>query len=617
MNKRKPVKRINKKTERPEWIKQFIKILRPPEKLTVSEWADKYRILDSRTSAEPGRWKTSRTPYLEGVMNAFIDPEVEEVTFIKPTQCGGTEALNNIIGYLICQDQSPALIVYPTLDLAEHVSKNRLQPMIKLSPEINQHFKVDDSKLLELQFDGMILILSGANSPASLSSRPVRYVLIDELDKLPKFSGKEANPESLAKERQRTFSTNKKTYKTSTPTLKGSPAWQAWENSDSQYKYYVPCPHCGHFQTLKFKKGIKWSEKAQTAEEVREAAYYECESCKQAIYDVHKPQMLREGEWRAEKNGGKTKIAFHLNAIYSPWVRFGDIAYEFKKSKDYPELLMNFINSVLAEPWEQTEIKLSYEKVLERQTGVEEGIIPNEAIILTGGIDVQRGGFYFTIRAWGEAMTSWNIVHGYTTDWSNVEYIMTQPYSKENGEKMYLNLAAIDSGDQTDDVYDLCVQNQEWLIPVKGSSTPILSKYKISKIDKVGSMACGMNLYLVDPNPYKDMIAGRMQRPNGKGSWMVYKDCDADYANQICAEEKVLEKRGGREFYIWKPKSAGADNHYLDCEVYGSLAADLCHVRYLQAQKPPVRELKQEEPKQNNWISNDSNWLGNNNGSWL
>jgi len=596
-----------------------LKILKPPENLTVSQWADKYRILDAKTSAEPGPWRTARTPYLQGIMDAFNDPEIEEIIFVKPTQVGGTESLQNIVGYIIAQDPSPTLIVYPTLELAEYTSKNRIQPMINLCPILLEKYQDKESKILELQFEGMYIVLSGANSPASLASRPIRYLLMDEVDKYPASSGKEADPRSLARERTKTFAHNKKIFQTSTPTLKNGPIWQEWENADDQRRYYVPCPKCGHYQTLRFKQ-IKWPDTAKTPDEVQATAYYECEQCQGIITDGHKPGMLRAGRWESEKKSGTRKTAFHINAIYSPWVRFGDIAYEFKKSKDFPELLMNFVNSWLAEPWEQTEVKMNSDLVLERQSEYEEGVVPDGTMLITAGVDVQKDHFYYTIRAWGTSMTSWNITHGFVDTWDEIEYVMNLLYKDRNGNSYQVNLCAIDSGDRTDEVYEFCAINQEWAVPVKGSSNPLLSRYKISTIDKIGSKAYGMRLYIVDGHQYKDMIAGRLNRPNGPGSWMVYKGCDREYAEQICAEEKAIEKKGGREVEVWRPKGSHVANHYLDCEVYAALAADLLHVRYLQPET--VKQSAQNAPRpvqyeqQNGFIKTSRNWI-NQKGGWI
>lgn len=604
------------KREWPDWLKKSLNTLKPPERITVSEWSDRKRVLDAKTSAEPGRWRTARTPYLQGIMDAFNDEEIEEIIFVKCTQVGGTEGLNNILGYIIDQDPSPTLFVYPTLELAEYTSKNRLQPMVNLCDSLKEKYREQGSKLLELQFDSMYVVLSGANSPASLASRPIRFLMMDEVDKYPPCAGKESDPRSLARERTKTFAHNKKICQASTPTRKTGPIWQEWENADDQRRYYVPCPHCGHYQTFRFKQ-IKWQEGAKTPEAAQTTAYYECEQCVGIITDGHKPGMLRDGKWQSESRSGTRKTAFHLNAIYSPWVRFGDVAYEFMKSKDYPDLLMNFVNSWLAEPWENTEVKMNSDKVLERQSGYEEGVVPSGVVLLTGGVDVQKDHFYFTIRGWGGSMTSWNITHGIAETWDDIERIMNTPFEDKKGNTYQVNLCGIDSGDRTDEVYDFCAYNQDWAVPVKGSSTPLYSRYKISVIDRSESKAHGMRLYLADGAQYKDVIAGRMNKSNGPGSWMVFEGCDKEYAEQICSEEKVIEKKGGREVEVWKPKTTRAANHYLDAEVYAALAADLLHVRYLnlerkgdvQDERLPRSEPKVEKPNINQWIRKREGWL--------
>lgn len=606
---------MQKKTneEWSEWLLASLQVLRPPEKHTVSEWADRFRVLDSKTSAEPGQWTTDRTPYLRGIMDAFTDPRIEEIIFVKPTQVGGTESLNNMLGYVIAQDPSPALVVYPMLDLAEYTSKNRLQPMFKLSPALSEKYKDEESKVLELQFEGMYVVVSGANSPASLSSRAIRYLFMDEVDKYPKSAGKEADPRALARERTKTFAFNKKIIQTSTPTLKSGPIWQAWEAADVKMQYYVPCPHCGHFQTLKFKQ-IKFNSEL-SREEARATAFYECENCANPIRDAHKPLMLRGGVWQTESGSTKpgTKTGFHMNAIYSPWIRFGDVVYEFLTSKRSPEELMNFINSWLAEPWENTQIKLNSDKVLERTSGYEEGIVPNRTILLTGGVDVQKDRFYYTIRAWGENMESSNIRHGQAETWAQIEHVMNISYCAREGTEFFVNLCAIDSGYNADETYDFCANHSEWSVSVKGSSTPLPTKYRHTKIDREDKGMYGISLYHVDGGYYKDFIAGRLGRKSEEsGGWFVYENCDMDYAEQVTAEEKVIEKSGRRDIEVWRPKTAHADNHYLDCEVYAAFAADCLGIRYMRYEEPEpektVEKVTSDRPKNNNWTGGGS-WL--------
>ena len=410
-----------------DWYLSAAQTLKPPEKLSVSEWADKRRVLDEKTSAQPGQWKTSATPYLKGIMDAFNDPEIEEVIFVKPTQVGGTEAMMNMLGYCIEQDPSSALVVYPTLDLAEYASKNRIQPMVDLCRNLKQKYYISDSKRLELQFDGMYVVLSGANSPASLASRPCRYLFLDEVDKFPVNAGKEADPISLARERTKTYTYNKKIFQTSTPTLSKGNIWKAHKAADEQRENYVPCPHCGFMQILKFPQ-IKWREGASD-DEARDTSWYECEKCNAKITDGYKIQMLRAGEWRAIKKAERPrKVSFRINTLYSPWVRFGDIAYEFLKSKDFPELLQNFINSWLAEPWQETRQKMDSDVIKDRQTEYPEGLVPPNILGLTGGADIQGDHIYWTVRAWGEGLTSWNIAHGIVPTLNKLYEIMNAPW---------------------------------------------------------------------------------------------------------------------------------------------------------------------------------------------
>lgn len=588
-------------------------VLTPPSRITVSQWADRYRVLSERTSNQPGQWKTSTTPYLKGIMDAFTDPNIEEIWFCKPTQVGGTEAIYNMLGYTISQDSSPALMVYPTLELATYASKNRLQPMIELSPALAPLYRPNQSTDLDLQFTETILTLSGANSPASLAHRPIRYLFLDEIDKYPPSSGKESDPIRLAMERTRTFVTNRKIVGLSTPTTRRGNIWRAWESADEQYEYYMPCPHCGAEQTFEFHQ-VKWPDETE-AVDARDLAWYECPSCKGIITDLHKSLMIKAGRWRPVSGKEHPRsAAFRLNALYSPWVRFGDAAYEFLRSKDYPDLLHNFVNSWLAEPWEETAAKTDAELVLERQSGYEAGIVPDGAVLLTGGVDVQENKLYWTIRAWGEKLTSWNIAHGESLSFSDIERVMNAEYHDPHGQAYRVSLCAIDSGDQTEDVYEFCRLHADWAIPVKGANRIMYTRYQISKnvADQIG-----IPLVLVDTSGYKDMIATRLRRPNGIGSWMVYLGCDLDYASQVTAEEKVLVKSGSSDVYRWTPKTSRSQNHYLDCEVYAACAADLMHVRYIgEEQQETNQPAAVNEPIVPKPMTNANNWI-NIRGSWL
>ena len=599
-----------------QYQKDALAILRPPENITVSEWAEKYRILDSKSSAIPGPWRNDKTPYLVGVMDELCSYETEKIVFVKPSQVGGTETLLNALGYIIQQDPSPTLAVYPSDELGGSVVDNRIRPMLRLAPTLAERYHENDSSLSELQFDGMYINVVGSNSPSKLASRAIRFLFLDEVDKYPGASKKEADPISLAEERTKTFR-NRKIYITSTPTLKTGHIWKAMEEADEIRHYFVPCPHCGKYIELVFSQ-IKFpNEEGMSYADRAEFANYVCQECACVITDRDKPQMLRYGEWRPVQQSAKDAktVAFWINTLYSPFVRFSEIAKEFLLSKDDPDKFQNFTNSWLAEPWEDTKLKTNADLVLERQTDRSEFTVPEWTKILTAGIDVQETSVYWTIRAWGNYLTSQNVAHGQVFSFAELEKIMNLQYNREDGTPMVVSLALIDSGDNTDTVYDFCASNSEWAIPSKGSSHPMDTHFRISKVNKTDSRAYGMALTLIDTGKYKDMIAGRMRKKNGTGSWMVYRGCDREYAEQVTAEHKVnVKTAGGRVTQQWVLKTSHADNHYLDCEVYAMCAADMLGARTFHLEELDVQPKKQipetTQTPEESWIGHNETWLG-------
>ena len=603
----------------PPWIHKAVQVLRPVERVPVSKWAEANRVLPDSNSI-PGPWRNSVTPYLVEIMDAFSDEMVEEIIFVKPTQVGGTSAMENMLASAIAQDPAPAMCVYPSDDLAERTVESKLDPMIKSCKVLAAKYRINDSKKLALKFTDMAVYLTGANSPADLASTNIRYLFMDEVDKFPGASKKEADPVSLAKERTKTFF-NRKIFMASTPTLKTGHIWKAKEAADVEKHYFVPCPHCGAFIELKFAQ-IKWPSKEDVPENAdrAEMATYVCQECGCVITDQDKGKMLAAGRWKPvrQKTQHPKSVAFWLNTLYSPFTRFSDIAREFMRSKDDPELLHNFANSWLAEPWEDTKLKTNAEMVMERQTETPEWTLPPWTKLVTGGIDVQENCLYWTIRAWGDYMTSQNISHGQALSMGEVERIMNTELTMPNGEKVMVNLALMDSGDQTEDVYEFCALNSDWALPCKGTTT-MLSHYRLSTVNKAGSRANGMTLVLVDGGKYKDQIAARMRKENGTGAWMVYQGCDLDYAEQVTAEHKITERSGGKEVQRWVLKTSHADNHYLDCEVYAAAAADVLGVRNLYLQnrvEENAQEVKKRaepkpdtRPQEENWIKDNDNWI--------
>lgn len=584
MSTRRKSKSVEKQRPKVDWFPEELKAFKPPERYTVSEWADNFRVLTS-VSAEPGRWRTNRTPYLKEPMDRFTDPLIEKIVLCFGAQLGKTETELNMIGYALDQTSSPTMMVYPTDTIAKFASDKRVQPMIKSVKSINDKFD-ENSKLLELDFNnGNYMVLVGANSPSSLSSRSIKYLFFDEIDKYPAFAGKEADPIKLATERTKTF-VDKKIVMVSTPTVESGNIWQAFMSANERRQYYVPCPHCGVSQTLKFKQ-IKWPEEHNdNADMIRDTAYYECEHCGERIYDKHKMEMLRRGEWRAvnESQSKVRSVSYHLSSIYSPWVTFGDVAYEFKNSKGTPATLMNFINSWLAEPWKSSKTK-STQNMEFTQSNYPCGVVPDKAVLLIASVDVQLDHFWWEVRAYAPGVKSYLIDYGQASTWEDLEeIIINREYPSEYGESRQVMKAGIDSGFRTDEVYQFCSRFPEVCIPVKGSSnhSTMAAPYTMTSLEK--GVVGGLKLYVLNTDYWKDFIFARMIRPADEdGTIHLYKECPQEYSDHLRSEEKqeIRNVKTGAVTVQWKPLTSHPVNHLLDTCTYNAAVADIAGVKYL------------------------------------
>lgn len=613
MSTRRKSKSVEKQRQKVEWFPEELEAFKPPERYTVSEWADNFRVLTS-VSAEPGRWRTNRTPYLKEPMDRFTDPLIEKIVLCFGAQLGKTETELNMIGYALDQTSFPTMMVYPTDAIAKFASDKRVQPMIKSVKSISDKFD-ENSKLLELDFNnGNYMVLVGANSPSGLSSRSIKYLFFDEIDKYPAFAGKEADPIKLATERTKTF-VDKKIVMVSTPTVESGNIWQAFMSANERRQYYVPCPHCGVSQVLKFKQ-IKWPEEHNdNADMIRDTAYYECEHCGERIYDKHKMEMLRRGEWRAvnESQSKVRSVSYHLSSIYSPWVTFGDVAYEFKNSKDTPATLMNFINSWLAEPWKSSKTK-STQNLEFTQSSYPCGVVPDKAVLLIASVDVQLDHFWWEVRAYAPGVKSYLIDYGQASTWEDLEeIIINREYPSEYGEPRQVMKTGIDSGFRTDEVYQFCSRFPEVCIPVKGSSnhSTMAAPYTMTSLEK--GVVGGLKLYVLNTDYWKDFIFARMIRPADEVSTIhLYKDCPQEYSDHLRSEEKqeIRNVKTGAVTVQWKPLTSHPVNHLLDTCTYNAAVADIAGVKYLI--EPEAYEETEEVETYDDYgggIGNTGHWF--------
>jgi phage terminase large subunit GpA-like protein len=543
-------------------------ILRPPPKLTVSQWADQYRRLSAESAAEPGRWRTERAEYQRGIMDAVNDPTVREIVVMKSAQIGWTEILGNVVGYFIDRDAAPILMIQPTLEMAETWSKDRLAPMIRDTPALLGKIKdvrVRDSgnTLLHKTFPGGHVTVAGANSPSGLASRPIRVVLCDEVDRYPASAGTEGDPISLAKKRSTTF-WNRKFLMGSTPTVKGlSRIESAFEVSDKRY-YMVPCPHCETMERLQW-DNVKWPEG-----EPRKA-YYACPTCGGVIEDRHKQAMLMHGEWVATAESDSI-AGFHINELYSPWVSFGATAAAFVDAKRSPETLQTWVNTALGETWVERGDAPTHERVMSMRGDYQSREVPAGALLLTAGVDVQKDRLYYVVKAWGYGMSSWLVEFGTLfgeTDqpevWAQLENVLSTEYGGHG-----IRMTLVDSGYRPEAVYAFC-RAFPAAMPSKGHDE-LSQPVRMSRVDvtfRGVTIKNGVKLWHVHSSWFKGMIHGRIDWPqDSPGAWHLPLDVSDDYARQIVAESKITLPSGK---VIWKRHDR--ENHALDAEVYAAAAA--------------------------------------------
>lgn len=437
-------------------FRELSKLMSPPPKLKVSEWADQYRKLSPEASAEPGQWRTDRAPYQREIMDSVTDPNVESVIVMSSAQVGKSEIINNIIGYYIDYDPSPMLLLMPTLEMAQSYSKDRLAAMIRDTPALAE--KISDAKsrdgdntLLHKKFPGGHISLVGANSPSSLASRPIRIVLSDEVDRFPLSAGTEGDPLTLAHQRTKTF-WNRKKVSVSTPTVKGASRIESEYEDSTMEQWSVSCPSCGVFQPYEWGK-IRFDPVGM-----------ECIDCKEHHGEYE--WKSRPGKWIARQESEKR--GFHLNALASPWESWTNIIKEFREAKRKGiETLKTWTNTTLGESWEDQHEEQDIGALLKRR-GKYLADIPDGVLVLTAGVDVQNDRLEVEIVGWGMDEISYGISYqtfygdpGQNEVWDNLDHFLQKEWSFEDGVKIIISATCVDSGGHyTQEVYRFCQERE-------------------------------------------------------------------------------------------------------------------------------------------------------------
>jgi len=577
------------------------KLWRPPTQLKISEWADEYRYLSPESSAVSGKYRTDYAPYQKEIMDAFNDPNIERIVWMKSAQVGATEILNNVVGYYIHMQPSPILVMQPTLQMAQAYSKEKLANMLRDTPVLRARLNEVKSKdssntVLSKKFiGGTTLNMVGSNSAASVASRAVRILCVDEVDRMEASVGSEGDPILLASKRTQTFF-NRKIYLCSTPTIQGlSRIEAAFEESDKRY-YYVPCPECNKMQTLKWSNVI-WEE------DQPETAIYSCENgC--VIEESKKYWMLKHGEWRATKETGKT-AGFHLNELYSVFSTWASMAENFLEAKKQPEMLKTFINTSLGETWQpEPEEAVEAAGLLGRRESYDEQTIPDEALVLTCGVDVQKNRLECQVVAFSHNYEMWvveyKILYGSTGQqdvWNQLDKYLLTRFKTHSGRVMNIACTTIDSGFQTQMVYAFTKNKKgRRIFAVKGQSQS--GKTVVGRPSKVGKE--NNTLYPVGSDSAKEVIYSRLAAEYGYSTLHFPSTVDEEYFNQLTAEQRFVKFIKGRKTLYWK--QIRERNEALDTICYALAAAyilnpnfDILEQRLLtgNASEPDVNRVKQ------------------------
>ena len=579
--------------------------LRPRPILTVSQWADRYRVLASGTNA-PGPWRTSLTPYLRDIQDDLSEHSpTRTIIFCKSSGLGASEALFNWVGYIMHHLQNKdMLLVVPTLEMRDRSLNPRLTKMIAESPVLSgltvsaARNKANRGDLLEYGA-GARLIKSGANSPDSLRSDHLPYVICDEVDAFPWDVGDEGDPMTLIENRQRTF-TRAKTYLISTPTIAGKSRIDLMYNRSDMRRYRVPCPHCGHYQPLvwdqlKYRTAPPPADDPHPLPQVLEA-WYLCHECGAEISESHKPAMLAAGRWVAQRPHITHTHGYHLNALYAPvglglnWVQ---VAQKWVNSQGDTSELKSFVNTYLGEVWREQGDSIDDISLITRRETYQLADLAIGAI--TAGVDVQKDRLEATIVAWGLGEEAWVIDHhilaGDTTDpdlWQELAETLTA---------YPVDMAAIDSGYNASLVYEF-VRARRWSRAIKGFAglgRPLVEDFK-RRMQRLRRRArAGVILEPLGVDQGKSLLYARLKLPKPGSGYIHFPTghaCDEEYFAQLAAERLVTKFRGHRPMQEWV--ATRARNEALDCLTY-SLAAlrllpgDLDNkVRTRQASRGPL-----------------------------
>jgi len=580
----------------PNTVALFRKILRrikPTEDISVAEWADKYRRLPAESSSEPGKWKTSRTPYLRKPMECVSDPKVRKVTLMTSAQVGKSELIINSMGYYVHNDPSSMLLVQPTVDVGRDFSKERIAPTIRDTPVLRSAIGTEKSRnakntITKKFFPGGYIAIVGANSPVGLASRPIKVLFLDEVDRFPESAKKEGDPVTIVEKRTNTYPYNHKIVKVSTPTIDGVSRIQYEYNQGTMSKWELPCPGCGQYHELIW-ANIKFDHMRNDDGDLVDDkdVLCLCPSCGELNNEIAWKSGGEHGRWVDTVEDAVHK-SFRLSALASPWREWRAIVKAFLEAKGDSEMLKVWTNTELGEAWLEDGETIEFSELAGRRKPYA-APVPDGVLVLTAGVDVQDDRFELEIVGWGENKVSWGIeykvIYGNTLlpeTWERLDQHLLKTYACEDGGTMQIIRTAVDSGDgdRTDEVYHFCKPRENrGVYAIKGrGGTGISIIHNIAKTKKIKN-----TLFTIASNAIKAILYTRLaQTDTEKAGYCHFpldtKDMQHGYDEKcfegLTSEIKVTKMVKGRPKTEWIVKK-GVRNEPLDCRVYATAALEI------------------------------------------
>jgi phage terminase large subunit GpA-like protein len=573
-------------------ISGFLQGIKPDPIISVSQWAEDHRELPPG-SAEPGKFRVDRTPYMREIMDHLsVTDQCQKVVFKKSSQVGATETGNNWLGYVIDVAPSPMLYIMPTDAMVKSTSKKRIQPMIETTPRLQQKIKPNKSRdsgntIQEKFFQGGSVSMVGANSPVGLASAAIRYVYLDEVDRYPMDVQGEGSAITLAETRTISYGARKKIFITSTPTRKGQSAIDNEFDKTGQRHYFVPCPHCGGAQALKFEQlryePGKWDQ-----------TKYECEHCKELILERHKPQMFAAGKWMPlfpEKEDGIT-YGYFINALYSPygWYSWGMMAKEYEESAgDIPKRI-TWINTKKGECYEHEGDSPQWEILYaQRRQDLVTKVPKANVAFITAGVDVQADRFEVEIVGWMKGKQSqsidYRVIMGDTSNdanWEALAALLNETFVREDGVYMQINMMGVDSGYNTSYVYEFCSRHAATgrVIPIKGDDrmSMIFAAPKPVQLTRQGQKIGTVKVFKLGVSMIKSELYGWLkQLPKGNDyppGYCFFPQYDEIFFRGLTAE-KLESTTNNKGFTVMQWVKHYKRNEPLDCRVYARGVASI------------------------------------------